>query len=333
MQNTQRLTWLELPAHIQAWVEAQLGGRVLSAVSQTGGFSLGTADRLTAENGARGFLKAVSKQVQQRTVQIHASEAAVLTLLSQDLPVAHLLDVFEDDQWIALLLEDIAGAHLGSPASIDELKRVFLAFDTISGFKVPRTATLETLEESITAELALWSKLAEQARERELVDEKYEHIADLELRQQLLKQLPFAREHAVRFSRFVDEHLLTRLAGSCLVHTDVRADNILMGAEKTTIVDWAWACLGNSALDPALVLFDALVGGSEVSVDEARACSALLRGESREFTLAVIVSMTGYNLYAAQLPASSETSASLPLVRSRAAAAGLQILARDKFTQ
>src|SRR5262249_10334661 len=47
----------------------------------------------------------------------------------------------------------------------------------------------------------------------------------------------------------IDAESRARLSGSALVHSDVRSDNICFHAERTVLVDWAWACRGNATFD------------------------------------------------------------------------------------
>lgn len=44
---------------------------------------------------------------------------------------------------------------------------------------------------------------------------------------------------------------LAVLEGSSLLHCDVRSDNIAFDGERTLLVDWNWACMGNPVLDVA----------------------------------------------------------------------------------
>jgi hypothetical protein len=54
-----RLPWADVPAWLRRKAERQLGGRVLEAVTQPGGFSPGAAARLRLADGRRVFVKAV----------------------------------------------------------------------------------------------------------------------------------------------------------------------------------------------------------------------------------------------------------------------------------
>src|SRR5689334_9320284 len=54
-----RIGWADLPANVRDSVAGILGEPVVEAVSQSGGFSPGTADRVTTASGRRAFVKAV----------------------------------------------------------------------------------------------------------------------------------------------------------------------------------------------------------------------------------------------------------------------------------
>jgi len=59
------------------------------------------------------------------------------------------------------------------------------------------------------------------------------------------------------------ERGLRALAGNTLTHTDIRADNLLIGPQGTvTVVDWPWASRGPAWLDTLLLLINVrLYGG------------------------------------------------------------------------
>lgn len=52
-----RIPWAEVPAEVRASIEGLLGGKVVGAVSQPGGFSEGLAARLRLADGGRAFVK------------------------------------------------------------------------------------------------------------------------------------------------------------------------------------------------------------------------------------------------------------------------------------
>lgn len=72
-----RIGWARLPLHVRAGVEGILGGSVVSAVSQPGGFSPGSADRVVLASGRRAFVKAVSADVNATSAALHRREARI----------------------------------------------------------------------------------------------------------------------------------------------------------------------------------------------------------------------------------------------------------------
>jgi hypothetical protein len=51
-----RMPWDDVPAEVQSAVAEILGSPVVSAQSQTGGFSPGSADRVVTADGLRAFV-------------------------------------------------------------------------------------------------------------------------------------------------------------------------------------------------------------------------------------------------------------------------------------
>ncbi|MGH3427861.1 MAG: hypothetical protein ACRDQZ_09895 [Mycobacteriales bacterium] len=70
-----RIGWAELPHEVRSDVEVIVGGVVVEAVSQVGGFSPGTADRVRTADGRRAFVKAVSPAQNERSPELHRHEA------------------------------------------------------------------------------------------------------------------------------------------------------------------------------------------------------------------------------------------------------------------
>ena len=60
-----RIGWVDLPEPVRAAVEDIIGGTVVEARSQSGGFSPGTADRVRTADGRRAFVKAVSADLNE----------------------------------------------------------------------------------------------------------------------------------------------------------------------------------------------------------------------------------------------------------------------------
>jgi hypothetical protein len=106
-----RLPYGELPKSVLAWVDRALGSSVVSAVTQQGGFSPGVAARLVTGTGRRAFLKAVGSSLNPDSPTLFRNEiAAMQGLAAHSLPhTPFLYDVYDDGDWVGLLMEDIEG--------------------------------------------------------------------------------------------------------------------------------------------------------------------------------------------------------------------------------
>jgi aminoglycoside phosphotransferase (APT) family kinase protein len=231
-----RISWTDLPAHVRAAVETIIGSPVVEAVSQAGGFSPGTADRVVTADGRRAFVKAVSPAQNERTPELHRQEARVTAALPSTVPAPRFLGCYDDGEWIALVLQDIQGDHPATPWRTDELDRVLAALDGL-GESVPGLPTAaDTLAEDFTG----WRRV------------RADPPADLH---------PWAAGYLDELCALA-ERGRSALTGDALVHTDIRADNILLGSDgAVTVVDWPWACRGPAWLDSLLVLINVRLHG------------------------------------------------------------------------
>src|SRR6185437_5917666 len=96
---------------VRAAVEGIVGGPVVAAQTQRGGFSPGTADRVRTADGRRAFVKAVSPAQNEFSAVLHRREAVVTAALPGYAPTPRLLGCYDDGDWVALVLEDIDGRH------------------------------------------------------------------------------------------------------------------------------------------------------------------------------------------------------------------------------
>ena len=124
--------WSDVPAHVQSALEAILGAPVVEAVSQPGGFSPGTADRVVLADGRRAFVKAVGRELNPDTPGIHRLEIAVMRTLPPSVPAPRLLGAYDDGDWVALALTDVDGRHPAAPWNPEELDRVLAAMTDLS---------------------------------------------------------------------------------------------------------------------------------------------------------------------------------------------------------
>jgi hypothetical protein len=155
-----RISWADLPGHVQAGIEQVLGSPVAQAMGQQGGFSPGTADRVLTVAGGRAFVKAVSPQLNAHSPAIHRKEAGITASLPDTLPVPSLIGIFDDGEWIALILSGVEGRHPHVPWRSAELTSVLNALLQISRTPVPPALEhLPTLEDELTEAFKGWTRI------------------------------------------------------------------------------------------------------------------------------------------------------------------------------
>ncbi len=241
-----RMPWTSLPRTVVEWVEEELGGRVVTTKPQQNGFSSGSADRVVSENGRRAFVKTVSRSRNAATLELHRREAAVMRMLPSEVRAPALLGVFDDDEWIALMLNDIEGVHPGGERGAD----IHAVLDAIA--QLPAAAglhgALPNLHEELADDFNAWTRL--------VADGAHETLPPLALtiRDRMIDAAVGASE---------------AVTGEHLVHLDCRADNILIdGSGSAWLIDWPWASVGARWFDGVTYLLDVVMRGELVDVDE-----------------------------------------------------------------
>lgn len=222
-------------------MEEILGDRVIEAVSQPGGYSPGTADRVRTASGRRAFVKAASPAQNPDTPDMHRAEARITAALPAYAPTPRLLGCHDDGHWVALVLTDVDGRHPVTPWHAEELDAVLDALERMSTALTPSpVAEVPAIAERLADEFAGW---------RRIVDDPPPELN------------AWARTHLDDLCSWTD-HGLASLAGDTLCHVDIRADNLLVDrAGRVTVVDWPWAARGPNWLDTAMLLLDVRLQG------------------------------------------------------------------------
>ncbi|WP_232667125.1 phosphotransferase family protein [Pseudonocardia sp. TRM90224] len=240
-----RISWPELPGNVHRAVEAIVGDRIVEAVSQVGGFSPGTADRVRTAGGLRAFVKAVHPSLNPHTPDMHRREALVMTALPARVPAPDLLGVHDDGEWVALVFEDVDGRQPATPWVRSEVDAVMAALRQMAETLTPAPVLdSRTAAEALADDFAGFDRLAADPHD------------DLD---------PWAAAHLDDL-RDLARVGVAALAGDTLVHIDVRADNLLVRPDgSVVVVDWPWACTGPAWLDRLMVLVNVnLYGGHDV---------------------------------------------------------------------
>lgn len=221
-----RLEWSALPDAVRAAVGERIGGGpVVEAVTQPGGFSPGVAARIRSADGRRAFVKAVSARQNPDSPALHRAEARIAAALPPEAPAPRLLADFEADGYVVMVFEDIDGHTPEQPWRPDDLRRAVSAVADMAKVLDPSPIEVAPVVERLTA-LNGWHQLAE-ARE-----------AGADGLQWLD---PWARRNLERLAD-LEAGWGRGAAGTALAHADLRADNMLLTADRVVIVDWPWAC-------------------------------------------------------------------------------------------
>jgi len=233
-----RLAWPLVPAGLRQAVEQRLGGRVVEAVTQPGGFSPGVAARVKTATGKRAFVKAVGPVPNPESPDIHRAEARIAASLPEGTPAPRLLGFFDQDGWVALMFEDIEGHLSAQPWVADELALVLEAVAELAVALTPAPIDAPTVADRFGEEFRGWRRLAEAERRGD------DNLAGLDA---------LARRHLVDLAA-LENRWDTAAAGASLVHADLRADNLLLTGDRVVVVDWPWACLAVSWFDLVAML-------------------------------------------------------------------------------
>ena len=280
-----RIGWRDIPPAVRARIEEVLGGPVVEAVSQPGGYSPGSADRVVTSDGRRAFVKAASPAVNADTPTIHRREGAITARLPAAVPAPALIGAVDDGDWIALVLEDVEGRHPSTPWQPRELAGVFAALRQVAAVDLPADVPVVDLADVLARDtLARWRVLtpdAVPAMPRGL---------DAWVRTRL-DELTDAAAQAVDDVR-----------GDRLVHYDTRADNVLLRPDGTVVlVDWPWGARGAGWFDALTLLINVLYYDPSADVD-ALLVGDVFQGMSHGAATRVLAALGGMFLEASLRP-------------------------------
>lgn len=225
-----RLDWQAVPATVRAATEHWLGSPIAEVASQSTGFSPGVAARLRTADDRRFFVKAIGPTPNPDAPAIHRREARITALIPANAPVPRLLWSHDDADtgWVVLVFENIDGQHPAQPWQTDELDRIMTALaalgDTLTPSPLPAGA-VGMADELFDTRMSGWRRLlTEDADMADRLD-------------------AWSRRNLEALAK-IEGNVKQAVAGNTLLHTDIRADNILLTAENVWFVDWPHACVG-----------------------------------------------------------------------------------------
>lgn len=282
-RTARRLAWRFLPVHVRRLVEQRCGSPVVEAISQGGGFTPAFASVLVCADGSRHFVKAASVQAQRAFAGSYRAEARTLAALPDGVPAPALRWVHEDDEWVVLGLEHVEARTPGRPWDTADLARCVDALEQVAGALTPPPGRLlsgsgpAALADDLAAAPGYWEVPRVAAVAFPLLAERREQAARL----------------AAGFG--------AATAGSTLVRTEVRDDNLLLASDGRTLVcDWAWPALGAAWVDTVLLMIGPR--GDGLDVDEALAGARVTRDVRPSDVDALLALVTGMFLHSATMP-------------------------------
>ncbi|GAB3829203.1 phosphotransferase family protein [Kribbella italica] len=230
-----RLAYEQAPARVRAWVERSLGASVVSASTQLGGFSPGVAARLVTASGRRAFVKAVGPELNPGTPDLIRNEITAMQAIGPLPQTPGLYGVYDDGDWVGILLEDISGYVPPHPWHQHDASRVLDA--------------LADLSESLDP--APWSEAPVAAERSQGFLSRWEKvIADG------VAVPDWAAGREQEFAELAQTGLDELSKGSALAHWDLRADNLLLTEDRVVFVDWAHASIAPVWTDTVILCGD-----------------------------------------------------------------------------
>lgn len=284
--TAQRPSWLSLPADLRALVEEHLGQPVMGADSQGGGFTNGFASRLRLADGSRVFVKAVSRRQSPDVFASYEQEVLVARATPKNVPAPRLRWTAEQDDWLVLAFEDVAGRTPQRPWQPDELRAVLDMLTPLAAALTPSPAALPHLETTADIDhgFSFWRRLADgqASDDPRLVSKLWRgHLAALAA---------------------LEGDWATLAAGDTAVHFDMREDNLLLTEDGQVLVcDWNWLSLAAPWVDLVGLLIS--VHGDGLDADASLAEHPLARDVPPRAVDAFLAALAGYFTEAAAQPA------------------------------
>ncbi|MGI8434621.1 MAG: phosphotransferase family protein [Nocardioidaceae bacterium] len=246
--TARRPAWASLPLAVRHLIETSAGAPVSAAESTGTGFTPGFASRLALADGRSIFVKAASSTYDAlhgwALSDAYREEVRKRRLLPHDIGAPTLLwhlDVdVDEERWVIAAFEHIGAAPPRRPWRSDQLRSVVNKLEAIAPAltPVPTGLSLESADELLMSGF--------EDRMGQLRSRSHNHRW-LDAVEQL------CRDHSAL------------LAGSSVVHMDLRDDNVLISATgEVWFVDWNWPVAGAPWIDLVCLLLSAGGDGHDV---------------------------------------------------------------------
>ncbi len=222
-----------MPGAVRVAIDRIAGSPVADAINLDGGFSPGPAARCTLSDGRVVFVKAAGTELNPVSPEMHRREGQVLAGLHEDVPAPQLIGVFDDGDWVALVIEWIDGAMPVAPLDQDDVDRLLGLVERLS--LVAGQPALQSCMEAHPGLFGHWQQLIDRP------------IGNLDA---------WSARHLERLAD-LEAGVADATDGDRLVHLDFRSDNVIFataGPEHDVVVDWPGASVGAAWVDLAGLL-------------------------------------------------------------------------------
>ncbi len=283
--TAQRPSWLSLPGSVRVLAERHLGQSVAEAHSQGGGFTNGFASRLRLADGSRVFVKAASSVLIPQVFASYQREVLVSGALPSTVPAPRLRWVAEQDDWLVLAFDDVAGRTPQRPWQARELGLVLDMLTPLAAALTPAPAGLPHLDTTsdIDSEFSFWRRLV---------------AGKGSLDPQLVPQM--WRPRVATLADF-EADWAGLAAGETAVHFDLRDDNLLLTEDgQVQVCDWNWLSLAAPWVDLVGLLVS--VHGDGLDAEALLTEHPLTRDVQVRAVDAFLVASAGYLCEAAARP-------------------------------
>lgn len=278
------MEWSAVPRSVRDAVDLALGSAVVETVNLEGGFSPGPAARCDLADGRRVFVKAAGERLNPISPAMHRIEGAVLGALPADHPSPTLIDVVDDGDWVALLVEWVDGSMPPAPLADDDVARALRLVDRLaetgSGL---HPVGVEPFRRRGRSLFGHWTGLL--ASPPRGLD-------------------PWSRTHLTQLAN-LESDIEQASEGRHLIHGDLRTDNMIFsvdGPEHDIAVDWPSAAIGAPWID-LLELLPALHLDGGPPPAEIFDTRRVARGADAEAVDVVLATFAGFLTRHALLPA------------------------------
>lgn len=242
------------------------------AISQEAGFTGGLACQLVLDDGRRAFVKGAQDHP---LAPMYEQEAAVASVLPDEVPAPRLWFTLRATGWVLLLFDDVAGRHPGFQPGSADLPAVLATVGAISRALTPcPLAGARPVAGALERVSRCWRQLSAGPP------------ADLD---------PWCVRHLPSLVKW-ETRWLSAAEGDTLLHADLRPDNMMVARDGTVfVVDWAFGYRGAAWFDGVwLVPYLIMDGHSPASAEEAVAGLGVWQMVSQQTVTSLAVSVAGH---------------------------------------